>query len=473
MDSHGETKMHWNRRKYKTTWVIGLFSLAVIAGCASSREQLARDRWEQEAVVMTETPAIVSTDSVPDGAGLEEYIDSALRNNPGLAGTRQMWKAALERAPQAGSLPDPILSYGYFIEEVETRVGPQKQRLGVNQSIPWFGTLGLREEVALAGAEVAYRRYSESVENLVRDLKFAYADFYELAAEIEITRSNFELLRFWERVLNKRYSTGAAHYSDLIQVQVELGRLEDRLMSLHDRRAPRMARLNALMDLPIETILPWPRGLPVDPDLPDQLRLVETVTERNPELRALHATVDKEDRAVDLARKASYPNFTLGLDWVQTDPRDLAGLVDDGKDPILAKLSIQLPLWRGKVKAGIREAQARRTAASAKLNDRINAATTKLTDLLYRHADAQRKISLYGEALIPKGKQSLDAAYSAFESGKVDFLKVLDAQRVLLEFELSLEKARADGLRARAAIDALVGAISESGEPMDEIDRGE
>ncbi|MDD3605166.1 MAG: hypothetical protein PHD86_08265, partial [Kiritimatiellae bacterium] len=75
---------------------------------------------------------------------LRDYLAAAARNNPELEAAFNRWKAELERIPQVRALPDPRFNYAYFVEEVETRVGPQKQRLGLSQVFPWFGTLKLR-----------------------------------------------------------------------------------------------------------------------------------------------------------------------------------------------------------------------------------------------------------------------------------------------------------------------------------------
>ncbi|MHC4153562.1 MAG: TolC family protein, partial [Planctomycetota bacterium] len=72
---------------------------------------------------------------------LQDYLRLAALNNAGLKAAFEEWKAALEQVPQARSLPDPRFTYGYYIREVETRVGPQQNRLGIMQVFPWFGEI--------------------------------------------------------------------------------------------------------------------------------------------------------------------------------------------------------------------------------------------------------------------------------------------------------------------------------------------
>ena len=58
---------------------------------------------------------------------LQDYLQYAALNNAGLKAAFEQWKVAVEQVPQAESLPDPKFNYGYFIEEVETKIGPQRQ----------------------------------------------------------------------------------------------------------------------------------------------------------------------------------------------------------------------------------------------------------------------------------------------------------------------------------------------------------
>ncbi|MHC4293525.1 MAG: hypothetical protein ACYSTX_04455, partial [Planctomycetota bacterium] len=61
-------------------------------------------------------------DDVNEIKTLEDYLRHAALNNAELKVQFEGWKSALEQVPQAKTLDDPKFTYGYFIEEVETRV---------------------------------------------------------------------------------------------------------------------------------------------------------------------------------------------------------------------------------------------------------------------------------------------------------------------------------------------------------------
>ena len=105
-------------------------------------------------VVERKSDSDVAT-SLPDNPTLDDYLLFALKNSATLKASFLSYKSSLLKAPQVSTLPDPVLSYGYFFQQVETRVGPQQHKVGVMQPIPWFGKLSLKESIANHEARAA------------------------------------------------------------------------------------------------------------------------------------------------------------------------------------------------------------------------------------------------------------------------------------------------------------------------------
>lgn len=151
-----------------------------------------------------------------------------------------------------------------------------------------------------------------------------------------------------------------------------------------------------------------------------------------------------------------------------TDPALMPGTRDSGKDPVMAGFSINLPIWVGKYRAGMREAQARYEAALKTRSDRANTLSADLKLALFNYQDASRKIALYRDALIPKADQTLKVTQRAFEAGRLDFLALIDAQRVLLEFQLIYERALADHAQRLAELEMLLGRSLSAAQPEEQ-----
>lgn len=389
---------------------------------------------DREQIELTENPT------------LEDYLAYAEMNNPGLRAAYYVWTSRLEAVGRVSGLPDPILSFGYFGEEVQTRVGPQERRLGLRQKIPWPGTLGLRGEAMFEASQAAFQNYGAVRLRLHYDVKRAYYEYYLLGREIQIMQENVELLKYWESVARIKYQAGIAKHPDVIKAQVELGTLDDRLATLEQKREPVIAKLRAALDLPYDEDLPVPKEIDDSYRPLDEQAVRTQLVADNPNLKSLDHLEEREKAAVRLASKASFPNFTFGFDYIETGEALMPNVDGNGTDPWMVSVGISLPLWFGKNSARRKEAVAGRRSARYRRLDAENRLIAVVDRILFEYEDADRKVRLYKNGLIPKGGEQLEAAYAAYQAGQSDFLSLIDAQRQLLSFQLEYER----GLTARA-----------------------
>ena len=396
---------------------------------------------------------------------VSDFLAYAALNNPAMEAAFNRWKATQAREAQAGAFPDPRLSYGYFIREVETRVGPQRQRFGVAQTLPWLGKRDLRQTAATQASQVALQQYDAVKLRLFDETRQAYYELYFLGRAIAVTAENLELMRDLEHLARSKYESGAALNADVIKAQVELDKLRDRLLSLEQLRVPTTARLNAALNRPATAPLPLPALLKPG-EAPTDFRVLATQLEQtNPELRGLEFMSAKAGAEIELAKKDFYPDVTLGLDYTDTGSARSPGMAESGKDAVMVSVSVNVPIWREKYRANVREATHRRAATLLERGDRRNHLATELELAVYKFKDAERKVALYRDALIPKADLNLRVIQRSYESGKTDFLSLLDAERVRLEFQLTYERARADRELGLATVDRLTGGVMNQPKP--------
>ena len=437
------------------------FAVIVFSGCAAFQGSDSLDRYKDlKNVSYAGANGINENDSrveLTDTSTLSDYLAYAALHNPGLEAAFNRWKASLEKIPQVRSLPDPRFTYAYFIENVETRVGPQRHKLDLSQSFPWFGKLDLLGDVALEESNIQKQAYEMLKIKLFYKVKETYFEYYYLSKSIVITEENMKLLSYFETVTQTKYTTGKASQADVIKAQVELGKLEERLLSLRDLREPVTAKLNAVLNRPADAPLPWPSSIQDNDIALRDDEIVKQIIENNPDLKALEFKIEKVTKSKELAKKQFYPNIMLGLSYVETGTSSMPGTKDSGKDPVMTMLSINLPIWRNKYRAAVNETEIRRKSAVRERENRENMIIADLKSALYNYRDAGRKKELFRDTLIPKAKQALNVTQTAFESGKKDFLSLIDIQRTLLEFELSYERALTNRAKFRAQVEMLMG----------------
>ncbi len=478
-------------------------SFSLVAGCSSESKRFSHGRIRPPATAGAAVVVSHRRTGIPEvtrRSSLGSCLAFAALNNSGLRSAFYEWKAALERIVRERTLPDPRFTYRYFIEEVETRVGAQKQGVGVSQVFPWFGKLKLKGDVASQRAEMARQRYEKVKLKLFYRVKSAYYDYYYLNRAIDIVGENLELVRHIEEVVRSRYKTHLAAHQDVIRIQTEFATLEDRLKALRELRQPIVARFNAALGRNHGDV-PSPKSIPQQNFTVSDEQVIARAMQMNPELKLLEHKVLKRQKSIELAKKEYFPDVTFGVDYTDVRPSPRVsgpGLTapfaqrsavriaqgmgdmldaynigksfmpggrasDAGKDIWMVYMSINIPIWYDKYRAGERLARERREAAIEEKSDRERTLLSDIRMVLFKVRDAGRKIALYSDALIPKETEALKATESAFRAGDASYNDLIDTQRKLLEFQLSLEQSRTEKSKRLAELEMLVGGdISDS-----------
>ena len=162
---------------------------------------------------------------------LEDYIHAGLENNPSLKQAFKQWKSAEAKVGFAKGLPNPTISFGYFLESVETAAGPQETKIGIMQKIPWFGKRKANGDAQMASAEMAFSKLEKKRLAVTHEIRNIWYDYYYLTRITDLTNQNFELIQNWDSVIRSKYVTSRTGHPDLIKTQIELIQLEDDLLS--------------------------------------------------------------------------------------------------------------------------------------------------------------------------------------------------------------------------------------------------
>jgi cobalt-zinc-cadmium efflux system outer membrane protein len=423
-----------------------LAAAGLLAGCRG--EQAPYEPKSDRRAVAPSQPARPPSGEIPAGAGLPELLRYAEDRNPGLQAARARWRAAGARGPQARALPDPQLMYEYWGLDRTTQ-----QMLSVGQTVPWPGKLMLAGSVATKEAEAEGQRYQVARLALAYRVKNAYFEHWYLGRAVEIARQNAELARGIEETARARYKAGTSEFADVVKAQIELARMEDMVRELELMRSPVGARLNAELDRPAEAPLTAaPKALAEERLAVSDAEVLVALDKASPELAAMDAEVRAAQDSVRLARRGPIPDLVLKAGFMTMEQEGMSR--DQG--PQLG-VGLSIPLWFGKYRAMRQEADAKLSAAEYSRRDTANRLGTEAKMALFGLRDADRKAGLYRDTIIPRAEESLAAAHAAYKTGKLKFAELLDAQRVLLQFQLELARAQANRAQRLAEVEMLVG----------------
>ncbi|MCR4298095.1 MAG: TolC family protein [Gallionella sp.] len=389
-----------------------------------------------------------------DLAGLLEY---AREHNPEFAAMRYEVEAAQQRVQPAAALPDPVLRAELMnITNQGTnrdaslwpsQVGSTRYLL--MQSVPWFGKRDLQRGVAEAQVAQANSQTSATWAELSNKIKSNYAQYYYLFGSESLVLETLALLDSLEQVVQVRYANGFGAQQDVIRIQVEQTGLRTELLNLESMQHHMHGRLNALLSRPAMAALAQPalRPIPAAAQL-DYRTLEEKLRARNPQLQIFNARIDEAEKSRDLAYVNRYPGFTFGVAPTQS------GSTLKTWD-LMVELNI--PLQQESRRSQEREAEAMLAATGARKEAMLNQVLADLMEIVIGLEAAQRIESLIATRLLPQAELTYQSALSSYETGKVDFATLLDAQRQILKSRQQRLKAQLEVQLHLAELERLLG----------------
>ncbi len=390
-------------------------------------------------------------------AGLTELIEHAIAESPDMHLALARYHAAIEQVPQETSWPNPDLTLKYFVQELETRVGPQTYALGVSQTLPWRKRLRLAGEAASHLASAAAADIQASGSQLVREVTEHWIELAWLVRSIELVEANQVLMASLEAVVRTRYSTGLAMHRDLVQAQMELDRISARSASLKDRLQPVRSALNALLNRRADAELPVPEALELTSPQETGDALFTQLLRHNPKLQRLRHELAAIRANLEHTHTNRLPDIAVGLEYIVLDKPAMQGMHTSTRDPISLSLRVNLPLARTALRAEARQVQAMVEATEARRGAAVNLLRAQLDARLFELRDAMRDVELIRTRLLPRNDTSLAALLPAYSSGAADFADLIDTWHQQLELELRKARAVADHNLALARVEELLG----------------
>jgi outer membrane protein TolC len=424
----------------------------------------------------TTRPAASAEGTRPEPASLREYIVLALEQNPEIRAAEEMARMRAARVPQATALPDPMVMTRTLPQPNEFADGSNYFTLGVQQVLPVPEKLDRAGRVALQEARMALQELQRARLNVIADVKRAYFRLYIVDRMIEVDRTNQDLLRGLIDAARAQVASGRRRQDDVLRAQVELSNIESQLVELQQERVTTAAMLNQ--------VLSRPPGAAVAPLEEFDVRsaelqldaLIAAAAERSPDLQRLREQLERDRQAVELARLAYWPDFTVGFEWMYMRPRAAFVPPPDpttGMTPMIDRMSeagtdswailfgANMPVWIEKIEAGIREARSRLAASQHEYAAARNRVSFEIEDALARVRAQQELAAIFGSTIVPQAQQAYEVSRAAYSAGESDFLFVIDNWQKWLMFTIQYHRALGELERGIADLEAAIGVSLE------------
>jgi outer membrane protein TolC len=401
---------------------------------------------------------------------VDRLIQYALNQNPNVQAARKRLEAAALEVPQAASLKDPMLDatgWPFFPNVPQTASGRMTVDLMVSQEVPWYGKLRAKAAAAEAEANAARARLATAELETIENVKKAYYELYFIQQATSVTEAERDLLVQIRDAANARYRAALTSQQDVLRAELELSNIEENLIRLRQQLDSAQARLARQLHVAPQTRLRALDRLPPE-DVPRDLDLLQRrAVAARPELHAQLAMLQRERQMVEVAQLEYLPDFTFKAGWTEMTTDKALAPTADGIDNVTVGMGVNVPIYRKRLSAGVRQAEANVVATAREYDSLRDATLEQVLDLFAQVQSQQDLLTLFEEDILPKARQTFEVSTAAYDVGQVDFLTLLDNFRQLLRYEVNYRRLEASLHQALAELERVVGGYTvEPGEVL-------
>lgn len=378
------------------------------------------------------------------------------RENPELRALQLDYEAALKIGGQLDQLPDLEIGAGVFVLPVETRTGPQQFRVGATQMLPWPGKLAAMAGVADARARPLLEKVAARQLMLIFRLEKAYFNLSGLEARREVLEESLTLYGSLDRLALSRVAAGQGSSVDVYRIQLQRQQVERELAELRYLARQEMVTINELLNRPADTQVTQrvniEERVAETLDFAPDLAAADPDLSSHPGLRIYSLQQDANRAAIELTRLDQRPDFGVGVDYIATGRRDDADPLRNGRDVILPRAMVHIPLSKGQFSAKRQEEQVRILALDARREATENEFRAEIRRALNAIDNAANELYFLREQT-----RVIDAtlaiARSEFANGQRAFDELMRLENQLITYRTKAVAARTTILIQRAMID--------------------
>jgi outer membrane protein, heavy metal efflux system len=384
----------------------------------------------------TRTPSTQAAGAValPTDATLAQLLTEALEARPELRQAEAQARAARERVPQVGALPDPVLQLGIQNDGFSgLMIGEMEGSyisIMASQALPFPGKRALRTEVAQLGARAASTQVERARLSIEAEVRRGYVDLLLVRERLALLDRLQALWKQSADMARIRYETGEGAQSDMLRAQLELNRLRQRRLALAAEERTRVQTLNRLSGRSLDAALPTTtrvRDVGV-PDLGNAESALRDALERSPELAQRRALVAQAEQQVALARRERLPDFTVS-----------AGVMPRGGDfpPMWqANVGVNLPVFSGrKQNRAVAESSAQSEAATRATEALEQVLRLRVQERLIALAALRDTAAIYRDGLLMQSAATAESTLTQYRVGRASFASVLEANTGIIRDE--------------------------------------
>jgi outer membrane protein TolC len=382
---------------------------------------------------------------LPAPLTLIDVIRIASERRDEIQAARARIRAGEARPAIVSALDDPMMSPS--LDHLPFMLGGADVSFTIEQQIPFSGIRRHRRASALADVGRLRAEANRASLNVGIEAANAFLMLQERRRTAVLVAEQLTFARDVVTAATARYAGGTAPQSDVLRAEVEVARFEALSHALISEVRGAEGMLNTSLALDADGTVPPLAPLELTAPPPSWPAIKSAVRSR-PELAAGQAEIARAEADVQVMRDMYRPMATI-----RTGP---AYTMAEGKG-WMAMVALSLPIWRGKLRAGVAEAEAMRAMSEADLR-----AMTRMIEgdaavaVQQVHAARDRQISLNTNVL-PRARMAIDPAVAGYTAGQLPLVSVIEAVQSLWLVQADLIAAETELGLAWARLGRAIG----------------
>ncbi|MFC1850629.1 TolC family protein [candidate division CSSED10-310 bacterium] len=409
---------------------------------------------------------LISTSSVfgaPAVDSVEELAQLAVEQNQAVHELNAQISALKEKSQAVRIFKDPMVGLSfvnYPWDSLSLGETPMTGiQLRVEQEFPLPGKNQRRQ--AVVESEIKAREWAR--EELKIQLKGMVKESYfklTLVRQLKvIIQQHIILVTQFLDAVQAKYESGKANQHDVLRLELLQDKLKDDLNDFTQKEREISSAINATLHRNITINITTPVTLSAPEPNSTFDMLLEHAKETRPLLSQIQEMSEMKKRAAQLAALERYPDFKL---WSSYRYREEAGL-DDGTDFLSFGASIAIPIdYLKRFKAKEKQHEFDSVSFDRRYDSIVDSISSQLEGSLAKWERAFQKYEKYHSTLVPDARKTLDATFAAYQTDRVDFASLYQAELQLLDFEREIQISSANAAIMQVNIETLTGRTLKS-----------
>jgi cobalt-zinc-cadmium efflux system outer membrane protein len=365
------------------------------------------------------TAAAQPSQSVPSPLTLADVIRIAGERRDEIQAAQARIRAGEARPTIVSALADPMVSSS--LDHKPFMMSGADYSLTIEQQIPLSGIRRNRRASALADVERLRAEANRTTLDVGIDAANAYLMLQERRRTAALVDEQIAFAGDVVNAANARYASGTAPQSDVLRAEVEVARLEALARALIGEVRAAEAMLNTSLALDADNAVPPLAPVALAQPVPAWSSLKAALTSR-PELAAGRAEITRAEADVQVMRDMFKPMATI-----RTGP---AYTMAEGRG-WMAMVGLSLPIWRGKLHAGVAEAQAMRAMSEADLRAMTRMVEGQAAAAANQLEAARERQTALNTNVLPRARMAIEPAVAGYAAGQLPLVSVIEAVQAL------------------------------------------